>query len=76
MAYRQEDRKQEEGMRRYLHGWQCWWEGLRKARRKKHGAGKQPWLIALKTAACYRFIVDGQHCNPPRLPRYLRRAVK
>lgn len=59
-------------MRRYLYGWKCWLEGLRKARAKRHGAGKQPWPLALKTAACYRYLVDGQHLRPPRPPRYLR----
>lgn len=58
-------------MRRYLHGWRCWLEGLRKARAKRHGAGKQRWPHAFKTAACYRFLSDGQHCRPPRFPRYL-----
>jgi len=58
---------------RYIYGWQCWWEGLRKARAKRHGAGKQKWRYALKTAACYRYLVDGQHRTPPRFPRYLRR---
>jgi hypothetical protein len=61
-------------LRRYIHGWSCWWEGFRGARRKKHGAGPQRWSHALKTAACFRHIADGQHCDPPRIPRYLRRA--
>lgn len=63
-------------MRRYLHGWACWYEGLSKARRKKHGAGPQPWGLALRTAACYRFIADGQHCRPQRVPFYLRNAFQ
>lgn len=45
-------------VRRYLHGWSCWWEGLRKARAKKHGAGPQRWSHALKSAACFRHIAD------------------
>lgn len=59
-------------LRRYLYGWSCWFEGLRKARAKRHGAGKQSWPNALKTAACYRYLADGQHRSPPRVPRYLR----
>lgn len=59
-------------MRRYVYGWLCWCEGFRKARRKRHGAGPSSLRQALRIAACYRFVADGQHRTPPRLPRYLR----
>lgn len=60
-------------IRRYLYGWACWLEGFRKARAKKRGAGPQRLRNALKTAAGYRFLVDGQFRAPRRFPRYLRR---
>jgi len=63
-------------MPRYLYGWLCWFEALRKARAKRHGAGKQRWSHALKTAACYRYLVDGQHCRPRRVPRWARRVAR
>lgn len=59
-------------MRRYLHGWRVWWWTLRKVRTKKHGAGRQPWRYAFKSAACARHIVDGQFRNAP--PRWLKKA--
>lgn len=59
-------------MRRYIYGWVVWWEFFRKARRKKHGAGRQRFFHATKTAACARYLVDGQYRRPPRFPRFLR----
>lgn len=61
---------------RYLYGWKVWWEFFRKARKKKHGAGGQRFFHATKTAAGARFLVDGQHCQPPRYPHYLRGTVR
>lgn len=57
---------------RYVYGWQCFFRTLRMARAKKHGAGKQTWENAIKSAACYRYIVDGQFKTPPRVPRWMR----
>lgn len=58
---------------RYWHGWASALRAYRMARTKKHGAGRSPVMHALKIAAGYRFIVDGQHRTPMRVPLYLRR---
>lgn len=63
-------------MRRYCRGWLMALRGYRMARRKKHGAGKASVSNAIKIAACYRFIVDGQHREPMRIPFYLRRPYR
>jgi len=55
-------------IRRYLHGWYMWARALRMARRKRHGAGAMKWKYALRMAASYRWLVDGQMRGgrPPR----------
>jgi hypothetical protein len=55
----------------YLDGWRAWVRAIYLARTKKRGAGPMSWPNALKMAAAYRFIVDGQERR--RLPRYLKR---
>lgn len=55
-----------------LYGWSCWLEGFAKARAKRRGNGPQRLRHALKTAAGYRFLVEGQFRTPRRIPRYLR----
>lgn len=52
----------------------CWldsWRGFVRAvwlaRRKKHGAGPQPWRYAIATGNAMRFIIYGQNYN--RNPR-------
>lgn len=59
-------------MRRYLRGWQSAFRAYRMARGKKHGMGRSPVINAMKIAAGYRFIVDGQFKRPMRRPFYLR----
>lgn len=59
-------------MQRYLYGWLMFVRAVWMARRKKRGAGKMPWGNAIKMGAAYRYIVDGQHCCPPRTPFYLK----
>jgi len=61
-------------MTRYLYGWRIWWWALRKARTKRRGAGPQRLEHALKTAACARYIVDGQHRR--RAPAFMREALR
>lgn len=56
---------------RYFYGWWMWLRAVWIVRRKKHGAGKQRWSHAFKTAACVRYLVDGQH-RGSRGPWYLR----
>jgi len=63
-------------MSRYWQGWASAIRAYRLARKKKHGAGKSPILNAMKIAAGYRFIVDGQHLTPMRPPFYLREFGK
>jgi len=58
-------------MRRYLYGWRCWFRALYLARTKKRGAGRQPWRLALRQAACDRWIVDG-HMRGAKPPRFIR----
>ena len=48
-------------LKRYLHGWRIAYYYASKARRKKHGAGKQRWLHVWRGAMCARYLVDGQH---------------
>ena len=57
---------------RYIRGWIAAARAYRMARRKKHGAGRSPVANAIKIAAGYRFIVDGQFRKPMRVPFYLR----
>ncbi len=59
-------------MKQYLYGWLMFARAVWMARTKKRGAGPVPWRNALKIAGCYRFIVDGQHREPQRIPRHLR----
>lgn len=59
---------------RYCKGWASAIRAYRMARRKKHGAGNSPMLQAMKIAAGYRFVVDGQYCRPMRPPFYLRQV--
>lgn len=47
-------------IRRYLHGWWMWLRALYMCRTKRHGAGASSWTDAVRMAACYRWIVDGQ----------------
>ena len=46
-------------IRRWLYGWLMWARAVWIVRHKKHGAGKQPWSYALRTAAATRYLVDG-----------------
>ncbi len=62
-------------MIRYLYAWRMWLRAVYIARAKKHGAGKQCWSHALKSAACVHYLIDGQHRNPPRFPRWMRKAI-
>ena len=62
-------------MNMYLYGWYIFFRALKICRAKKHGAGKQPWGYAIKTASCARFIVDGQHRIPPRNPRWMKSMI-
>jgi len=59
-------------MKRYLYGWAMFIRAVYLARTKKRGAGRMSWSHAVKMGGCYRFIVDGQNCRPPRWPRYVR----
>lgn len=59
-------------MKRYFYGWWMAAWAFRKARRKKHGAGKMPFGNALRMGAAMRFLIDGQHYQPMRPPFYLR----
>jgi hypothetical protein len=48
-------------IRRWLYGWWMWCRAIWITRRKKRGAGPQPWRYSLLTAAAIRFLIDGQH---------------
>jgi predicted ATPase len=63
-------------MRRYINGWKGAFRAFKMARAKKHGAGKSTILNAMKIAAGYRFIIDGQHRKPMRVPFYLKGVFK
>lgn len=60
-------------IRRYVYGWAMWVRCFRMMRAKKHGAGKAKLIHAIRCAACYRSVVDGQFRDPPVFPAYLRR---
>lgn len=59
-------------LRRYFYGWYWFFRGIYQARQKKHGAGPLKWRYVLQAGAAYRYVIDGQHCRPPRVPFYLR----
>ncbi len=59
---------------RYFHGWVIAMWIVSKVRAKRHGAGRLPWRLALRAGAAARFVVDGQHRRPRRVPWYLRRV--
>lgn len=61
-------------MSRYWYGWWMWLRAVYLVRTKRHGAGAQPWSLALKTAGCVRYLIDGQHRRPPRLSRWMRQV--
>lgn len=52
---------------RYVYGWWIFARALWIVRRKRHGAGAQPWRYAFATASCERWLVDGQHRGQRRL---------
>lgn len=46
---------------RWFYGWYMWARAIWLTRKKKHGAGRQPWRYAFKTAAAVRYLVDIQN---------------
>lgn len=58
-------------MMRYMYGWLMFARAFHMARTKKRGAGRQSWTNAYRTAACYRWIVDGQ-MRGGKFPGYLQ----
>jgi hypothetical protein len=43
-------------MKRWISGWRLFFELVAHQRRKKHGAGKQPWLLSIYNAGCGRGV--------------------
>ncbi len=56
---------------RYLYGWYSFFRAFRAMRVKKHGAGKQPLILAWRAGMAYRWLVDGQF-RRGKFPRYAR----
>lgn len=62
-------------IRQYIYGWAMYVRAVYKMRTKKHGAGRQPWLYALRMGSCYRWLVDGQ-LRGGKGPRWLRPEIE
>lgn len=59
---------------RFWRGWMVFFELYAKQRRKKHGAGRAPFLQAVYCAACGQAIVDHLRRRKPKMPAHAKLA--